>query len=147
MENSISDVVSMSESSTYGKKSKKKDDPEALATELTLQKKKLKVLKQAMKDEKAASEKIQTQLQEAQAQIVTLKTQLDDKNAQYKQLMQDKTNLEDSLLSKGATKPGSVVKEEAKEKAQPSKQPRALPGPLGGYFEKEATPKKDDLSR
>jgi len=52
MENS--DVVSMSESSTMDTSGKKKDKD--LKAELQLQKKKIKVLKQALKDEKVATE-------------------------------------------------------------------------------------------
>jgi hypothetical protein len=64
-----------------------------------------------------------------------LKQQIDEKNAQYKKLHQEKVNLEDSLLSKGPRlqtkedKPSEIPKQ---DKPQVKKAPiRGLPGPFG----------------
>ena len=57
--NNISDVVSMSESSTFdtAQSTKKNISKDELKTDLANTKKKLKVLKQALKEEKLNSEK------------------------------------------------------------------------------------------
>ena len=94
------DVISMSESTTSTNK-KAKD-----SNDLAMTKKKLKVLKQALKEEKEQSGAKDKNLQEVKTQIDVLKKQIEDKDKKYEQLLQDKRNIEDSLLRDGQPKKG-----------------------------------------
>jgi chromosome segregation ATPase len=55
-------------------------------------------LKQALKEEKETSEKKDKAMAELRGQIDTLNAQMADKDRKYEKLLQEKTNLEDSLL-------------------------------------------------
>ena len=92
------DVISMSESTTSTSK-KTKD-----SSDLAMTKKKLKVLKQALKEEKELSDKKDKQLSEVKSQIVQFQQQIEEKDKKYAQLLQDKRNIEDSLLRDGGLK-------------------------------------------
>lgn len=61
-------------------------------------KKKLKVLKQALKDEKELADKKGKALDEFKMQIDLLQKQIAEKDRRYEKLLQEKTNIEDSLL-------------------------------------------------
>lgn len=74
------DVISMSESTTST--SKKKD-----SGDLAMTKKKLKVLKQALKEEKDLSDKKDKILGEAKSEIELLKQQIADKDKKYAKLL------------------------------------------------------------
>ena len=99
MDNIISDVASVSEMSTTdvstSNRIKSKEDA---VTELANTKKKLKVLKQALKEEKQKSDKKDYVLKQSQEAMETLQVQMQDKDKKYAQLLQDKTNLEDSII-------------------------------------------------
>lgn len=99
----IIDTVSMSEeaSTKDTKKDKKKDKKEkkdADKEELSLMKKKMKVLKQALKDESGTKEKMQAEINQSSSLIENLKQEIIDKNKKYQTLFQEKTNLEDSMM-------------------------------------------------
>ena len=88
------DAVSISESSTKQSSAGKNTDK----AELALSKKKLKVLKQALKDQKDLTDKAEQSLKNAQNEIENLKQQNLEKDKKYKSLFDEKTNLEDTIL-------------------------------------------------
>ena len=85
-------MVSVSESITSSTSKTKSGN------DLALTKKKLKVLKQALVDEKNKSEDKDKKLLEATKEIEKMKSILAEKDKKYDKLLQDKTNLEDSLM-------------------------------------------------
>ena len=85
-------MVSVSESITSSTSKTKSGN------HLALTKKKLKVLKQALVDEKNKSEDKDKKLLEATKEIEKMKSILAEKDKKYDKLLQDKTNLEDSLM-------------------------------------------------
>ena len=61
-------------------------------------KKKLKVLKQALKDQKDQHDKTEDELKKALKEIEQLKQVNLEKDKKYKSLFEEKTNLEDTIL-------------------------------------------------
>lgn len=110
MDNNVSDVVSVSESSTAATKKNESGD--------AMMKKKLKVLKQAFKEERELKDKVEKDLSKAREEIQTLKSQFNEKDKKYQELYKEKMNLEDSLLS-DMLKNKNAEKQEPKKKIQP----------------------------
>ena len=97
-----SDTVSMSESSTTAatkRKGDKGDKGDKVDKDDAMMKKKLKVLKQAFKEERENKATVEKELERARREIDLLKHQLDEKEVKVKELYKEKMNLEDSLLN------------------------------------------------
>ena len=95
----------MSESSTAATKRKEESGD-------VMMKKKLKVLKQALKEERELKVKAEKDLAKANDEIEALKNQVAEKDKRVKDLYQEKMNLEDSLLKDMYTKQKTTAKDE-----------------------------------
>ena len=75
---------------------------------LKIEKKKTKVLKQALKEDRKAKEEIEKQLDQAKEQIVKLNSQLQEKEKKYFDLYQEKMMMEETLIRESAQKKAGV---------------------------------------
>ena len=73
------------------------------AQALTIERKKTKVLKQALKQERKDAAALKQEHEKTKAQVVTLNTQLQDKEKRYFDLYQEKMMLEETIIRESAT--------------------------------------------
>eukprot|EP00347_Sterkiella_histriomuscorum_P016614 403352511 len=96
----------------------KDETPESSPSQskLAIAQKKLKVLKQALKQERVDREKVEQELEIAKKNIEQLKNVISDKEAKHLQLYQENANLQEALLRESKTNSNPIPKKQTMPK-------------------------------